>query len=155
MERLTSPEGALGLAIVALLVVLGHRLARPARAADWLAVGAYAGALVAIYLGARAGPADAAGAQAGVALRLAGALALLAGVLVAGSGVRARLRAATPRTGLAPVPPGERARTHAGLALVLAGQLLRAPTRLGAVAALVAAGALAWAGWRAHVRPIH
>jgi len=144
MDRLTTPEGALGLAVVALLVVLGYRLARPERGPDWIVLAAYAGALATIYGGARAVPAR----DPGLVLRLTGAAALLAGVVLAGTAMRARRRDPAARAGLAPIARAERPRIHAGLALVVAGQLLRAPTLLGLVAAAVAGAALAWGAWR-------
>jgi hypothetical protein len=143
LDALTSPDGALRLAIAALLAVVGHRLARPARGADWLGFLAYAGALAALYLAERAAapapPVD-------VAVRGAGALLLVGGLVLAGAPARAARRALP--AGVRP-PPAEplaargRRLVHAGLALVLAGQLLRAPTPRGAAAVLVAAVLLA------------
>lgn len=143
MDELTSPQGSVALAISALLLVLGFRLARPARAREWAAVGAYAAALVAQALGAL-GLLPGAALAPGAALRVAGAALLVAGLLLAGKRARARRRAAaraeTPpdaaRTGPDPV--------YGGLALVTVGQLLRGPSLGAALAVLVAVAVNGW-----------
>jgi len=143
MDVLTSPAGSLAIAISALLLVMGFRLARPVRTREWLAIAAYAGALVAQTLGALgflAGPPVVPGA----ALRIAGLALLVGGLLLAGSSSRARRRAAMG------VPAGlvPEARTvdpvYAGLALILVGQLLRGPSRPGAISVAIA---VLIAGW--------
>jgi hypothetical protein len=152
LDAFTSPEGALRLAIAALLAVVGYRLARPERGGDWLAVLAYAGALGAVLLAERAAPA---GAEPGVAPRAAGAALLVLGLVVAGSAARAARRAAPPPArGARPPPPPPlapraRPRVHAGLALVLCGHLLRAPTAAGGAAVAVALAVLAATAWLA------
>lgn len=156
MDAITSPEGALRLAITVLLAVVGYRVARPTRGRDWVAVLAYVGALAAVLVGERAAPA----APPHLAVRALGALLLLAGLLVAGAAVRAARRAfppapPAPRAAGRPAPrppalvvaPGDRPVVHAGLALVLAGQFLRAPTQLGAMAVAAAVLVLAATGW--------
>jgi hypothetical protein len=148
MDVLTSPTGSLAIAISALLLVMGFRLARPVRTREWLAIAAYAGALVALTLGALGlleGPA----AAPGLALRLAGLGVLVAGLLLAGSAARARTRAAAhAHAGAAagaPQPPAIDP-VYAGLALILVGQLLRGgPSRAGAVSVGVAVLLACWA----------
>lgn len=142
MDDLTSPSGSVALAVSALLLVVGYRLARPGRGRDWLALAAYAVALAAQLLGARGvlpGPAF----TAAPAVRIAGAALLVAGLLVAGIPARAQRRAAiegrarptTPR-GFDPV--------YAGLGLVLVGQLARMPSFAGAIATIAAAAVCAF-----------
>lgn len=143
MDTLTSPAGSLAIAISALLLVLGFRLARPARTREWLAIAAYAGALFAQTLGAvgfLGGPPAAPGAPQ----RLGGAALLVAGILLAGGPARARGRAAATPGAAAAQAPGSFDPVYAGLALVLAGQLLRGPSRPGAIAVGVA---VLIAGW--------
>jgi len=143
MDVLTSPAGSLAIAISALLLVMGFRLARPVRTREWLAIAAYAGALAAQTLGALGflvGPTVA----PGVALRIAGLAVLVVGLLLAGSSSRARRRAAMGAPA-APIPEARRVDpVYAGLALILVGQLLRGPSRAGAIS--VAVGVLI-AGW--------
>jgi hypothetical protein len=146
MDAFTSPDGALRVAIAALLAVVGYRLARPARAADWLAVLAYVGALAAVLLAER-GAAPAAAPP--IAFRVVGALLLVGGLLVAGAPARAA-RTAAPAGARPPPPtlaPRERWLVHGGLALVLMGQLLRAPTRPAVAAVAAAAAVLAATAW--------
>jgi hypothetical protein len=152
LNELTSPSGALGLATAVLLLVLGHRLVRPARAHEWAAVAAYAAALVALVVGAR-GLAAAGAPPAAPAVRWTGAALLVAGLVLAGASARARLRAAA--AGRAPEAPPRRARVavHAGLALVLLGQLLRNPSTPGAIACGAAALVLGWAAVRGAAEP--
>lgn len=145
MDSLTSPDGALGLATTVLVIVVGYRVARPERRPDWLAVLGYAGAMAVIFLGGRGSPDRAA---THLALRLVGAAALLVGLVVAGAGVRASRRGVPPRDAAAsPLPRHSRPLVHAGLLLALVGQLLRAPTQIGALALGVALVPLAWASW--------
>jgi hypothetical protein len=148
MDVLTSPTGSLAIAISALLLVMGFRLARPARMREWLALAAYAGALVALTLGALGlleGPA----AAPGLALRLAGLGVLVSGLLLAGSAARARTRAAAhAHAGAAAGAPQARAidPVYAWLALILVGQLLRGgPSRAGAVSVGIAVFLACWA----------
>jgi hypothetical protein len=150
MDVLTSPTGSLAIAISALLLVMGFRLARPVRTREWLAIAAYAGALVALTLGALGlleGPA----AAPGLALRLAGLGVLVAGLLLAGSAARARTRAAAHAHAGAAAGAGAPQPTaidpvYAGLALILVGQLLRGgPSRAGAVSVGVAVLLACWA----------
>jgi protein-S-isoprenylcysteine O-methyltransferase Ste14 len=143
MDRLTSAEGSLALAISALLLVLGYRFARPARGRDWGAVASYATALVVGLLGARGLLPGTAPASPGPALRLGGAALLLGGLLLAGAAARAR--AATAPGALVVIGPYARLRhpLPAGLALVVAGHLLRGPSFPGVVAALAALAVLA------------
>jgi hypothetical protein len=148
MDVLTSPAGSLAIAVSALLLVMGFRLARPVRTREWLAIAAYAGAMVAQTLGAIgfiAGPRVA----PGLGLRLVGLAALVIGLLLAGSSSRARRRAATGATAAVP-----QARTvdpvYAGLALILVGQLVRGPSRAGAISVAVA---VLIAGWVALTPP--
>ncbi len=142
MDVLTSPAGSLAIAISALLLVMGFRLARPVRTREWLALAAYAGALAAQTLGAL-GFLTGETVDPGVSLRLAGLALLVFGLLLAGSSSRARRRAATDATARVP-----EARTvdpvYAGLALILVGQLLRGPSRAGAISVAVA---VLIAGW--------
>ncbi len=141
MDELGSPAGSLAIAIAALLLVLGLRLARPARAREWASAVAYAGGLVVQALGA-AGLLPGGRVTPGVALRLAGAVLVVAGILLAGKRTRDRRRGA-PATGAA--GPAAADPVHAGLALVLVGQLLRGPSLAGAVAVLAALAVVGWA----------
>lgn len=142
MDALTSASGSLAVAISALLLVMGFRLARPARAREWVALAAYAAALAVQTLGAL-GLLGEAPVPPAAGLRVAGAIALVAGILLAGTPARERRRAAISG---APLPPPRRGidPVYAGLALVTLGQLLRGPSRAGAVAVAVAALVAAW-----------
>ena len=139
MDSLSSAEGALGLAIAALLLVVGFRFAAPRRGREWAAAAAYAGALGVSF----AGGSGLLGEPAAVACapqRIAGGGVLVAGLLLAGGAARDRrlaARAAVPGGGSGP-------RLHAGLALVLLGYLLRAPSRAGAIATAAALLLHAW-----------
>jgi hypothetical protein len=143
LDQLTSPQGSVALAISALLLVFGFRLARPDRPREWLAVVAYAAALVAQTLGAQGllpGPVLA----AGIGLRVGGAALLVFGLLLAGRSARARRRAAmsgeaSPERGATSFDP-----VYGGLALVTIGQLLRGPSLGGGVAVLVAVVINGW-----------
>jgi hypothetical protein len=143
MDVLTSPAGSLAIAISALLLVMGFRLARPVRTREWLAIAAYVGALFAQTLGAVGFLGDPVVAP-GTPQRLAGAALLVAGILLAGAPSRARRRAAAS----APTSRAPEARSfdpvYAGLALILVGQLLREPSRPGAISVAVA---VLIAGW--------
>ena len=143
MDVLTSPAGSLAIAISALLLVMGFRLARPVRTREWLAIAAYAGALFAQTLGAVGFLGDAVVAP-GTPQRLAGAALLVAGILLAGGPSRARRRAADERPGGTAPDARSFDPVYAGLALILVGQLLRGPSRAGAIS--VAVGVLI-AGW--------
>jgi protein-S-isoprenylcysteine O-methyltransferase Ste14 len=147
VEALTSPEGSLALAIAALLLVLGFRFARPTRAHEWIAFAAYAAALALSLLAAR-GLVPGAAIAAGAAVRLAGGAALVAGLLLAAAA--AKTRRLTPAGELAVGGPYRRARRplEVGLALVLVGHLLRAPSSLGSLAVGAAVAFLVWSAWR-------
>ncbi len=139
MDELTSPPGSVSVAIAALLLVFGFRLARPDRLREWLAIAAYAVALTAQLLGAR-GLLPGRTLAAGAAVRIAGAALLVVGLVLAGTSSRARRRAATaarpePRPSPRAVDP-----VYAGLALVLVGQLAREPSLAGGISTLAAAG---------------
>jgi hypothetical protein len=141
LDSLTSPTGSLAVAISALLLILGFRLARPSRSREWLAVAAYAAALAAQTLGAL-GLLGGGVTAPGNGVRLAGAFLLLGGLLLAGSPSRARRRAAVAA---APAPSPRRIdAVYAGLALILLGQLLRGPSRPAAVTAAVAVLLAVW-----------
>ena len=142
----TGAGGALGLALTALLVVTGYRLAAPRGTLAWSAVLAYVFALVVIHAAAP-GAGD---VEAPVALRVAGALAIVTGLLMAGTSARAARRlahdlaASAPDVRSGPLVP-------AGLAVVLLGQLARTPSRGGSLAAAFAALLLGWTAvtsWR-------
>jgi hypothetical protein len=143
MDALTSPAGSLAIAISVLLLVMGFRLARPARTREWMALAAYAGALFAQTLGAvgfLGGPL----AAPGTPQRIAGAAVLVAGILFAGAPSRARRRAAA-RAAAARAPEARSFDpVYAGLALVLVGQLLRGPSRPGAISVAVAVLVAGW-----------
>ena len=145
MSELTSPQGSIELAIAALLLVLGFRFARPSRPREWVAVAAYAAGLAGHLLGA-SGLLRGSVFPAGTGLRILGALGLVAGLILAGAPARSRRRASS---GGHP-GPGATAATapYAGLALVLAGQFLRAPSSAGLVPALVGIAVNAWAALR-------
>lgn len=147
LETLTSAPGALGLAIAALLLVVGFRFLRPERGVEWAAAAGYAAALV-ISFAAGSGLLGAPPAGPGAPQRLAGAAVLVGGLLLAGAAVRVRHRA---RAGTS-LPAGRGRRPvpmlHAGLALVLLGHLLRTPSRAGAAATAAALVLHAWAGLR-------
>jgi MYXO-CTERM domain-containing protein len=175
LDRLTTPEGSLALAIAALLLVLGYRMLRPERAAAWVAFAGYAAALVVSLLGARGALGTA--VEPAAPVRIGGAALLVLGLLVgarrsrpgrerhrapdaapAGSdappvpsgAARTPSGALPTRSGGLPAPHGvaSRARPELGLALVLAGHLARAPSAAGAVAVGVAVALLAWTGMR-------
>lgn len=137
MDELTSPQGSVSVAIAALLLVFGFRLARPDRLRGWLAVAAYAVALTAQLLGAR-GLLPGRTLAAGAAVRIAGAALLVVGLVLAGTSSRAGRRAATaagPERRPAPIAVDP---VYAGLALVLVGQLAREPSLAGGISTLVA-----------------
>jgi protein-S-isoprenylcysteine O-methyltransferase Ste14 len=142
LDELTSPHGSVALAIAALLLVLGFRLARPRRTREWVAIAAYAAALAAQLLGARGllpGPRLVPGAG----LRIGGAVLLVVGLLVAGTSSRARRRASMEARA-EPEPARGFDPAYAGLALVLVAQLLRGPSLAGALVASVAVIVGAW-----------
>lgn len=143
MDELTSPQGSLALALAALLLVVGFRLAHPGRGREWGALVAYSVAVVAQTLGARA-ILPGTVVPAGAPVRILGAALLVVGLVLAGSPARARRRAAgAPAAGRAPTA-GRLDPVYAGLAVVLLGHLLREPSAAGAIAAGVAAPLLAW-----------
>lgn len=141
MIELTSPQGTIELAIAALLLVLGYRLARPSRSREWAAFAAYAAGLAGQLLGASGllrGTVYASGAP----LRILGAAALLTGLVIAGAPARARRRAMSNGN---PIPAGRAAAAaHAGLALALVGQFARGPSTAGLAPVLVGAAVNAW-----------
>lgn len=151
MDELTSPQGSIALAIAALLLVLGFRLARPGRAREWVAVGAYAVALGTQVVAAQ-GLLPGSALPAGVTVRITGAALLVLGLILAGRSSRARRRAvmntATPSESatrsLDPV--------YAGLALVVLGQLLRGPSVAGGAAASAAILINVWVALKARHR---
>jgi hypothetical protein len=164
MDVLATPENALALARTAVLLVLGHQLARPAHGRAVLALALYAAALVAVFLGAR-GLAPGGAVAAPPAARHVGLLLLVAGLVVAVVGARRRDRAragaaarrdgagnAAPHTaraeGAVAVPAGTRWMLHGGLALVLASALLREPSAAAGALTLLAIAAQAWAASR-------
>jgi hypothetical protein len=136
MDDLTSPAGAIALAVSALLLVVGYRLARPDRGLEWLGVGAYAVALAGILLGSR-GLLPGESFAPGPPLRLGGVVMIAAGLLLAGAPARARRRAAIAGRPEASPPRPRLDQVYGGLALVLVGQLARAPSVGGGVAALL------------------
>lgn len=139
MEDL-SAEGALGLAITALTLVLGFRFAHPDRGRQWLAVGAFAAALAVSFAGAR-GLAPGEVLPGGAALRWGGAALLVVGLLLAARAGRARhLAAAGVRTAS---PARIQLALYGGLALVVLGHVARAPSVAGLVASGIAAVACA------------
>lgn len=133
MIELTSTQGSIELAISALLLVLGYRLARPARGRDWLAMLAYAVALAGQLLG-RVGVLRGHVHAPGLAPRVLGAAILVTGLVLAGAPARARRRMARSTSPDPPLQTSGAPAVPAGLALVLAGQLLRGPSTLGIVA---------------------
>lgn len=145
MSELTSPQGSIELAIAALLVVLGFRFARPSRPSEWVAMAAYVAGLGGQLLGAL-GLVRGSLFPAGVGLRVLGGLSLVAGLVLAGAPARARRRASAGRPA-----PGRAAAAapYAGLALVLAGQFLRAPSAAGLAPVLVGIGVCAWVSFAA------
>ena len=144
MDELTSPQGSLALALAALLLVVGIRLAKPSRGREWSAVVAYAVAVVGQTLGAR-GILPGTVVAAGAPMRVLGAILLVAGLVMVGSQERARRRAATGASATERAPTAGRPDpVYAGLAVVLLGLLLREPSAAGAIAAGVAAPFLAW-----------
>jgi len=144
-DTLSSPQGALSLAVTVLAAVLGVRLLAP-RGASGLAALAYVASLAATWLG-RAGLAGSPPPpEPATPVRLAGAALLVFGLLAAGRAAQAR---ALARARGAPASAGTGRKVLLGLALVLAGQLLRAPSPAGLAVGGVAAVAFAWAAWRA------
>lgn len=145
LEALTSTPGALALAIAALLLALGLRLAPRQGAAARAAAAAYAASLAVTLLGGLGilpGPAFA----APLPLRLVGAAAIFAGLLTAGA-LAGRRGPREPRRATWSAAPRRRAAVHGGLALVLLGQLLRAPSAAGALGLAAAALVHGWAAW--------
>lgn len=144
MDELTSPQGSLALALAALLLVVGFRLAHPSRGREWSALVAYAVAVVAQPLGAR-GILPGSVIAAGVPMRILGAILLVAGLVMVGTSARARRRAAAGTSATERSPTAGRLDpVYAGLAVVLLGLLLREPSAAGAIAAGLAAPFLAW-----------
>jgi protein-S-isoprenylcysteine O-methyltransferase Ste14 len=147
LEALTSPEGSLALAIAALLLVLGFRFARPDRPHAWIAFLAYAGAL-AVSLVAALDLVPGTPVAASAPVRIAGAALLVVGLLLAAAASKAS-RVVHPGA-LVVAGPYRRVRRplEAGLALVLVGHVLRAPSLLGWAAVAAAVALLAWSAWR-------
>jgi protein-S-isoprenylcysteine O-methyltransferase Ste14 len=142
-----SQEGSLAVAIAALLLVLGLRFAGALRAHERIAFASYAAALVASLLAAR-GIVPAATTAPGVLVRVAGAALLVGGLLLAAAASKVR-RGARPGA-LVTEGPYRRVRrpVEAGLALVLVGHLLRAPSSIGFIAVAVAIATLGWSARR-------
>lgn len=143
MDRLTSTEGSLALAVSALLLVVGYRFTRPSRGREWGTIVAYATALVLGLLGAQGLLPGTSPASPPAALRIPGAVLIGAGLLLAGAASRAH-------SGAAPgvlVTTGPYARIrhplYAGLAIALLGHLLRGPSRPGALAFIASLAAYA------------
>jgi protein-S-isoprenylcysteine O-methyltransferase Ste14 len=139
VEKLTSAEGSLALAITALLLVMGFRLARPARGREWGAITTYATAIVLTLLAAHGllpGPPPPTPAAP---VRIAGAALLVSGLLLAGAA--AGVRASTPAGELATTGPYSRVRhpLYIGLVLVVIGNVVRAPSTAGLLSAAAAA----------------
>jgi protein-S-isoprenylcysteine O-methyltransferase Ste14 len=148
MSELLTPAGSLALAVAALQLVLGWRFTLPERGRDVAGFLLYAAAVGLGFAAAR-GLLPASPPLAGAfPLRLAGAALLLGGLALAGASQKARLLAG--RGALATSGPYGRLRhpLYVGLALVLAGGALRAPTELGLAAAALAIAHYAWLGLR-------
>jgi len=148
MSELLTPEGSLALAIAALQLVLGWRFTLPERGRDVAGFLLYAAA-VGLAFAAGRGLLPASPPLAGaLPLRLAGAALLLGGLALAGASQKARLLAG--RGALATSGPYGRLRhpLYVGLALVLAGGVLRAPSAVGAAAAAIAVAHYAWLALR-------
>lgn len=138
MESILTAEGSLALAISALAVVLGWRFTLPVRGRDLGGLAVYVVA-VGVTFAAAHGLVPRAGAlEAGPAARLAGGALMILGLALAGASFKARLQAGRGR--LATAGPYARIRQplHLGLALVLAGHLLRLPSSAGLLATAVA-----------------
>jgi len=140
LDVLQTPQGAISLAVAVLAAVMGVRLLGPDRLGgrSVAAAIAYAAALAVTWFGGSGVLARS--PEPPLTVRLAGAALLVFGLLQAG-------RAARERAGRADA--GATRKVLGGLAMVLAGQVLRAPSPAGIAAALAAAAVLAWAAWRA------
>jgi len=157
LDALSSPHGALSLAVAVLAAVLGVRLLAPRSAPGWAAALAYVASLAASWLGASGLVPGGArpGASAPMTVRLAGAALLVFGLLAAGRAAREAagraVREAAGRGageaagGTAGSTAGAQLKVLGGLAMVLAGQLVRAPSPAGVAVLAVAAAALGWA----------
>lgn len=144
MESVLSAEGSLALAISALVVVLGWRFTLPERGRDFAGALVFVAAVALTFAAGRGLVPRAAPWPAAAPLRLAGAALLVAGLALAGASFQARLHAGRGR--LAVLGPYARIRhpLYAGLGLALVGHLLRLPSQLGAVLAVVALAQYAW-----------
>jgi hypothetical protein len=132
-----SGQAALSLAVAALAAVVGLRLLSPRTAPGYAAALAYAASLAASWLGANGlVPGGAApGVSPPMTVRLGGAALLVFGLVAAGRAAGGKRRAERKVLG--------------GLALVLSGQVVRAPSAAGLAVLGAAAAVFAWAAWRA------
>jgi len=148
MSELLTPAGSLALAIAALQLVLGWRFTLPERGRDVAGFLLYAAAVGLGFAAARGLLPGSPPLGGALALRVGGAALLLGGLALAGASQKARLLAG--RGALATSGPYARLRhpLYVGLALVLAGGVLRAPTGLGVAAAAVAIVHYAWLALR-------
>ncbi len=146
MSELLTPEGSLALAIAVLEIVLGYRFTLAERGRDVGGFLTYAVAIGLAFLGGRGLVPASPPVPAPLGLRLAGAAALVFGLLLAGASSKARLLAGRGR--IATGGPYARIRhpLYLGLSLVLAGSLLRAPSAVGALAVALAVAQYAWLG---------
>jgi protein-S-isoprenylcysteine O-methyltransferase Ste14 len=139
MGELMSAEGSLSTAIAALLVVMALRFARPVRAREWGAIASYVTAIVVTLLAGRGLLPGASASAPATPVRLAGAGLVIAGLLLAGSASRA-LASAGPGALVTSGPYGRlRHPLYTGLVLSLAGNALRWPSRVAAIATLACA----------------
>jgi hypothetical protein len=152
LDALSSPQGALSLAVAVLAAVLGVRLLAPRSAAGWAAALAYVASLAASWLGASGLVPGGArpGVSAPMTVRLAGGALLVFGLLAAGRAAReAAGRAEGAVAGRAEGSPrGAQVKVLGGLAMVLAGQVVRAPSPAGVAVLAMAAAVLGWAALR-------
>jgi hypothetical protein len=130
---LSSPLGALSLAVAVLAAALGVRLLASHGVPGLASAVAYVASLAVTWLGGHALVPGGAppGSSPPTIFRLAGAALLVVGLV---SAARAARR------------PDSQKRVLAGLGLVLAGQILRAPSPAGLAALAAAAAVLGWAG---------
>jgi protein-S-isoprenylcysteine O-methyltransferase Ste14 len=140
MESLTSPVGSVGLAIAALVVVLGYRFTLPVGGRDFGGLATFLAAVAVIFLAGCGLISRGALAtlETSRPLRMGGGVLIAAGLLLAGQSWKARLSAGRGR--LATSGPYARVRhpLYLGLGLVLAGHLFRSPSNAGAIAAALA-----------------
>lgn len=148
LEVLQTPQGAISLAVAVLAAVMGVRLLGPDRLGGRAVAAAiaYAAALAVTWLGGSGVLSRS--PEPPLTVRLAGAALLVFGLLQAGRSAREEAgRSAQDAAGREGA--GATRKVLGGLAMVLAGQVLRAPSPAGVAAALAAAAVLGWAAWRA------